>query len=271
MKYLLFAFSLLFTLLFRQVAYASKMHVLLAIGTSASPQVQKAIDLDLKYMKEALLEVKNKLHLDINIKELSGQMLTDSGIHEWIKTLPLSPDDLAFLFYAGGAITVYSSDTDEPTDNSRQRWPSCDLAGNDEIVDLEIYIDELYETKCRFRLLMADCCTFTNSSSKSRKLHASHLMAGKALNPENKGYETLFLESNGMIATSAQVMNTHAWVSSKGSLFTETFLTYLKNEVQLPNPDWNHLFEKTFEAYDKLQQNKYQYSLQEVEYKSRGH
>jgi hypothetical protein len=268
MKHLICSLSLFFILLLGHPLKASEMHVLLAMGSSSSPQIQKAIDLDLKYMKEALFELKNKLHIEVNIKELTGKMLTDSNIHEWLKTLSAKPDDLALMYYSGNGISVDSSDDEPSSDTSRQAWPSCDLPGSDEIVDLEIYIDELYDINCKFRLLIADCCTFKNSSSKFTKRPPQSYWKKKALNLENTGYQILFLESHGMIATSAQVMDSSAWVSPKGSLFTETFLEHLHREVQLPRPDWHHLFEKTFEAYDKMQKNKYQYSLQEVEYKS---
>jgi hypothetical protein len=256
MKYLMFCFSFLFGLLSCHVLYATQVHVLIASGKSSQAAIQKAIDLNAKQMKEELLQLREKLHVEVNIKELSGPTLSDASIREWITTRPLDKNDILFFYFTGKA-NEFREETEEfgTSTYTSYLWPLCNLPAKNEKVDLETYINKLCLKDNRLNIVIADCYTPRSSSSKAHKFLKISSMKEKAPNNEKSGYEALFLNSEGTLVLSAQTEASISWASPKGSLFTKTFLASLRKEVQLPHSSWKHLFKKTSDIYEERQKN----------------
>jgi hypothetical protein len=243
MKHIIFSITLLCGLWAGNYIYAAQLHVLLANGKSSSPEIQKALDLNTKNMKEAALSLEKVLKVKVTVKELNGSQLTNDTISKWISQ-EVAIDDILFFYFTGKAEEF--REKEDASGNSSFEWPLCNLQGNFEQIDFEECIDELSQKENRLQILIAD--VYTPRSSKGHKFLKSRPFA-KALPKGTSGHEALFLRSKGTFVISAQTEGSISWAHSKGSLFTQIFIDCMKKEAHLPHSSWDHLFEKATDMY----------------------
>jgi hypothetical protein len=249
MKNLIFCLSLFFSFLIGQILYASQVHILLAVDSITS--LKKSLSCDLRHMKNECSKLSGILGVPVQTTEMSGKMLTHQNVLNWIKTRPLKDDDAILVYFTGhGVRTKYST----------SQWPSFYLPAQDEIVDSQIYIDELKEIQCRLRILIADCCNVYVHLPKFPMLYSPPHIAGSMTceDLKKRGYKTLFLQSQGLIIASGAVPGKRSWATPKGSIFTNAFLTSLRHEVDEDNPSWENVFDKTLYLCHKYQKPQYE-------------
>ena len=109
-------------------------------------------------------------------------------------------------------------------------------------------------------MIIADCCNNFYQEKMVLPFFGANFLFSKNphLHSAEAVYSKLFKHTTGIIIASGSTPGKRSWCTKKGSIFTNAFLTCLKQEVYEVNPRWDHLFLQTKNMCHKFQKPQFQ-------------
>jgi len=243
MKWFLFVFISVFqsTTICAQEKAAS-LRALIVCDTS-TPDFSKSSHADAQRMKESLEGIAYQTGLKLRLNLLEGNTLTAANIQHWVRSLPKSSKDVAFIYYSGHSAR---------STKQQGRWPALNVSSpncNHQKGGFEVKIIEgIKKRHPRLAIILFDTYRkFITPEDGIILPQQNPVICKEKILP---GLKTLFLRSKGFIIARSECTNQIGLgsLSAKpiGGVFTTSFLLALNSISTREATGWGCIRHMTF-------------------------
>ncbi|MBL6929064.1 MAG: caspase family protein [Rhodospirillales bacterium] len=206
-------------------AWAANLHAILVID-SDDKSIGRMVDLDRTLIEKELSQIAKMTGLNVRKTVLRGNKFKLDKVGAAINSLKVGADDVILFYYSGHGFR---------TKQKTYKWPFFYFHSNTPL-DYAWVIQTLKAKGARLTIALTDAC---NNVANITVSQADQYRAKSLPNPD--AYKTLFLKSVGFVVATSSIPGETSTATSKGSLFTLSFLKALHDEAAKSKPSWRRL------------------------------
>ncbi len=213
--------------------HAATFHAVLLVDTEAE-HIETAMENNLSRLQKEFKKI--ALFTGLNIQEhiFKARELNTGNIFPFLQSLTVGGDDVVFFYFCGHGYRT--SEKESP-------WPYLCFSCEHVAVDFSIIAECLKNKAPRFMIAFGECCNHFIDRPDQGPVRQSWAGNNQTL---KRNYQTLFLQSRGMITLSSSTPGEYSWAwVGRGSCFTLAFLESLGKEVRSKKKaEWAAVFQK---------------------------
>ncbi|MFI5188197.1 MAG: caspase family protein [Chitinophagales bacterium] len=222
---------------------SSTLHLVL-IANTLDPTIGMGCSTDEKNLRNEFNEVADALGVSFREHIIDGASFSKENVQAELNSLEPAKNDIVLFIYRGHGFR-YKNQTED--------WPRMDLRtssyaainDNSSMNLAEVY-SILKSKGARLNIILGDCC---NSEVDASSVTTSNYLTFQVDNNSDVSkLKKLFMNSNGIILSSAAQKGEVSWNTPEGGLYSMSFLQALREEISYLSNDpcnWNNIISKT--------------------------
>jgi len=222
---------------------SSTLHLVL-IANTLDPSIGTGCATDERNLRNEFNEVADALGVSFREHIVDGTAFSKENVQAELNSLQPSENDIVLFIYRGHGFRYK---------DQKEDWPRMDLRtssyaainDNSSMNLAEVY-GILKSKGARLNIILGDCC---NSEVDVSSVTTSNYLTFQVDNNSDiSKLKKLFLNSNGVILSSAAQKGEVSWNTPEGGLYSMSFLQALREEISYLSSDpcnWNDIISKT--------------------------
>ena len=221
----------------------STLHLVL-IANTYDPTIGSGCASDETNLKNEFRQVADALGISFRQYIVDGSTFSKENVVSTLNSLYPGSNDVVLFIYRGHGFRWKDQTNDWPRMDLR---PSsyADITENSSMNLSEVY--SLLKNKgARLNLILADCCN--SEINMSPVTNSNYLTFQFDNNSDVSKLRKLFMNSNGILLSSAAQKGEVSWTTSQGGLYSMSFLQALREGISYLSNDpcsWNNIISKT--------------------------
>ena len=222
---------------------SSTLHLVL-IANTYDPTIGSGCASDETNLKNEFRQVADALGISFRQYIVDGSTFSKENVVSTLNSLYPGSNDVVLFIYRGHGFRWKDQTNDWPRMDLR---PSsyADITENSSMNLSEVY--SLLKSKgARLNLILADCCN--SEVNMSPVTNSNYLTFQFDNNSDVSKLRKLFMNSNGILLSSAAQKGEVSWTTSQGGLYSMSFLQALREGISYLSNDpcsWNNIISKT--------------------------
>jgi len=222
---------------------SSTLHLVL-IANTFDPTIGNGCASDETNLKNEFRQVANALGISFREYIVDGSSFLKQNVVSTLNSVYPGANDVVLFVYRGHGFRWKDQTND---------WPRMDLrpSSYDNINEnTSMNLSEVYSTLkdkgARLNLILADCCN--SEINTSPVTNSNYLTFQFDNNSDVSKLRRLFMDSNGILLSSAAQKGEVSWTTSQGGLYCMSFLQALREGISYLSNDpcsWNNIISKT--------------------------
>jgi hypothetical protein len=222
---------------------SSTLHLVL-IANTLDPSIGMGCATDEKNLRNEFSQVAEALGVSFREHIVDGSTFSKDNVLSTLNSLSPASNDIVLFIYRGHGFRWK---------NQTEDWPRMDLrtssyaaiTDNSSMNLAEVY-SVLKSKGARLNIILGDCC---NSEIDVSSVTTSNYLSFQVDNNSDiSKLKKLFMNSNGIILSSAAQKGEVSWSTPQGGLYSMSFLQALREDISYlsNNPcSWNDIISKT--------------------------
>jgi hypothetical protein len=222
---------------------SSTLHLVLVANT-LDPTIGTGCATDERNLRTEFSEVAEALGVSFREYIIDGSSFSKANVQSELSSLEPASNDIVLFIYRGHGFR-YKNQTED--------WPRMDLRPSSYAVindNSSMNLSEVYSTLktkgARLNIILGDCC---NSEVDVSSVTTSNYLTFQVDNNSDiSKLKKLFMNTNGIILSSAAQKGEVSWNTPQGGLYSMSFLQALREEISYLSNDpcsWNDIISKT--------------------------
>ena len=222
---------------------SSTLHLVL-IANTHDPTIGIGCASDEANLKNEFQQVADALGISFKQYIIDGSSFSKENVVSALNSLYPGNNDIVFFVYRGHGFRWKDQTSDWPRMDLR---PSsyADITDNSSMNLSEVY-SALKGKGARLNIILADCCNSEISSSPVT--NSNYLTFQFDNNSDVSKLRKLFMNSTGILLSSAAQKGEVSWTTSQGGLYSMSFLQALREGISYLSNDpcnWNNIITNT--------------------------
>jgi hypothetical protein len=222
---------------------SSTLHLVL-IANTYDPTIGTGCASDETNLKNEFRQVADALGISFRQYIVDGSSFSKENVVATLNSIYPGKDDIVLFVYRGHGFRWKDQTNDWPRMDLR---PSsyADITENSSMNLSEVY-SALKNKGARLNIILADCCNSEVSSSPVT--NSNYLTFQFDNNSDVSKLRKLFMNSNGILLSSAAQKGEVSWTTSQGGLYCMSFLQALREGISYLSNDpcsWNNIITNT--------------------------
>lgn len=222
---------------------SSTLHLVL-IANTYDPSIGTGCASDEMNLKNEFRQVASALGMTLREYIVDGSSFSKSNVVSTLNSLYPGNNDVVLFIYRGHGFRWKDQANDWPRMDLR---PSSydDITENSSMNLSEVY-SALKNKGARLNLILADCCN--SEVNASPVTNSNYLTFQFDNNSDVAKLRKLFMNSNGILLSSAAQKGEVSWTTSQGGLYMMSFLQALREGISYLSNDpcsWNNIISNT--------------------------
>lgn len=223
----------------------STLHLVLVANT-LDPSIGTGCSTDEKNLRNEFSQVAGALGVSFKEYIIDGSSFSKENVQAELSSLRPASNDIVLFIYRGHGFRWK---------NQTEDWPRMDLrtssytaiTDNSSMNLAEVY-SALKSKGARLNIILGDCC---NSEIDASSVTTSNYLTFQVDNNSDVSkLKRLFMNSNGIILSSAAQKGEVSWNTPQGGLYSMSFLQALRENISYLSNDacsWNNIISKTID------------------------
>lgn len=216
---------------------AARLHsIVVADTTDFSIGVSAACDSN--KIQEEMKKVAKYTELEHHEILITGQDVLPKNVFEAIRPLEIEEEDVVVFYFSGHGYRTESKENNP--------WPNLYFTLAGEGIDLLGICNLLEKKNPRLLVVIGDVCNNIVPENFAPNLVCKMFSIFNDEELLKANYQSLFLENQGTLIISSSEAGEYSWATTRGSLFTLSFLGNLNKVVKSEDyPEWETILLKT--------------------------